>query len=67
MRGNGDERRINFCLIQNEIVSDKVDDNVQHCVRTTTGKIAERLLIYPPCKRLVEKINDCKNYISCAE
>ena len=67
MRRNCDERNVYGFFFKNEVIADKVNKNIKHCIGPTAGKIPECPLINPTCKRLVKKINNCKDDISCAD
>lgn len=46
------------------MITNEVNENIQHCIRSTASEIAEGLLIDPARKRAMEEINDRQNDIS---
>ncbi len=46
MRTHRDSRKINYLLIENEIVTDKIDEYIQQCITPSAGKISKSLYRY---------------------
>ena len=65
MRGDGNAHHMNWRFMQYKIIADEIDKNIQYSIWTTTGKVPKGPLIYPTSKRLMEKINNIEDDISC--
>ncbi len=55
---------MNRVFVNDEIESNKLNNNVENSIGTTACQVSERLGWYPPRKRLMKKINNAYYYMS---
>lgn len=64
MRLKSKKAQLQYLLLKNKIVEYKKKENIQYHITAPTYHIPECLQGYQPAKRLVKKINQCKNRMS---
>ncbi len=63
MRTDGDEWQLYHLLIQDEIITDEVDEYVKQGIATATCQVTERFFIHQRPERRIEKVNGIDDQI----
>ena len=65
---NGEPANVLILLVQNVLESNMIKKDAQYRIRAATSQVPERLLIYKPFERLMEKVDDREDDMSdCLE
>jgi len=65
MRTNGSQKRkMNYFLIQNEVIGYEIQEDIKKCICSPQCKISEGLQVHKSSKHGIEKVNPFKNKAS---
>jgi hypothetical protein len=57
VRAYSNKRKLHYLFVKNEIIADKINEDIQHGITATACQVSERFLIHQCPERRIEKIN----------